>query len=195
MSRLQCAASVRTRRFKEPHFTPTWGCVCHHILTKCWVWGEVLLMMWFKTFNGAFFKKILFIPFSSWLSIRCKQQQGCNSCYPRPIAGRSDTWWKYFGVGKSVRLIWACCSPLWTVIIPWTKLRRMMCAQGLRSSALLCGKSASKNTVFLPLMSVCFRAHSDPLSLSQTARKETLPFYLQTSLSVSSVSQQDAAST
>lgn len=113
--------------------------------------------------------------------------------HPQPIAGRSDTWWKYFWVGKIVRLIWACCSLLWTVIIPWTKLRRMMCARGLRSSALLCGKSASKNTVFLPLMSVCFRAHSDPLSLSQTARKETLS-YLQTSLSVSSVSQQDAAS-
>lgn len=193
MSRLQCAVSVRTWQFKEPHFTPTWGCVCHHILIKCWVWGEVLLMMWFKMFNGAFFK-ILFIPFfSSWLFIRCKQQQGWNSCYPQPIASRSDTWWKYFWVGKIVRLIWVCCSSLWTDIIPWTKLRRMMCAQGLRSSALLCGKSASKNTVFLPLMSVCFRAHSDPLSFSQTAQKETLPFYLQTSLSVSSVSQQDAA--
>lgn len=127
--------------------------------------------------------------------MRCKQQRGRNSCYPQLIASRSDTWWKYFWVGKMVRLIWACCSPLRTVIILWTKLRRMMCARGLRSSALLCGKSASKNTVFLPLMSVCFRAHSDPLSLSQTARKETLPFYLQTSLGVSSVSQQDAAST
>lgn len=48
-----------------------------------------------------------------------------------------------------------------------------MCAQGLRSSALLCGKSASKNTVFLPPVRacVCFRAQSDPLAVSQTARR------------------------
>lgn len=50
----------------------------------------------------------------------------------------------------------------------------MMCAQGLRSSALLCGKSASKNTVFLPSVCVCFRAQSDPLAVSQTARRATL---------------------
>lgn len=50
----------------------------------------------------------------------------------------------------------------------------MMCAQGLRSSALLCGKSASKNTVFLPSVCVCFRAKSDPLAVSQTARRATL---------------------
>lgn len=50
-----------------------------------------------------------------------------------------------------------------------------MCAQGLRSSALLCGKSASKNTVFLPSACVfALEAHSDPLAASQTAHRATV---------------------
>lgn len=56
-----------------------------------------------------------------------------------------------------------------------------MCAQGLRSSALLCGKSASKNTVFLP--SVCVFALELSLTRSlflKLLEKQQWPFYLQT---------------
>lgn len=75
------------------------------------------------------------------------------------------------------------CSLFWTVSAPWMEPRRMMCAQGLRSSALLCGKSASKNTVFLPSVCVCVFALELSLTRSlflKLLAEQQQPFYLQT---------------